>query len=383
MEDGEYRTLHVAAYMALFVVGSYAASFGPVLPFLAADVGVSLDTAGLMLTALFFGSITASAVIAIALHGRDMRVLTALGLCAMVAGVLTIGFAPNMPIAFAGGAILGAGDGLVIAALHILMAITSREAPAAISRLNLWFAIGACIGPIWAGAVLEATGERAIVYAGIAVLAALTLALTLAARSPSHDVIAPKDEGALLPGNPTAWFMGGVLFLYVGAEFGLGSWVSEYAKQTTGASVLGAALLTAGYWGALAIGRIGSTWYFARGREASVLLLGSVGGAGLATIVLALSTGNIVIGAGAAFCAGLFLGPVWPTTVAIASGGGVANATAATVTMGNAGGLAIPWLQGKVLVQAGPSQGVAVTSLLCGLMFVAVGGFRFRRKAPG
>jgi fucose permease len=177
--------------------------------------------------------------------------------------------------------------------------------------------------------------------------------------------------------------MGGLLFLSVGGEFGVGAWVSEYAKQTTDASVFGAALLTAGYWGALAVGRVGSTWYFARGREPSLLLLGSVGGAGIATLVLALSTGNIVVGAGAAFCAGLFLGPVWPTTVAIASAGGVANATAATVTMGNAGGLAVPWLQGKVLVQAGPSQGVAVTSLLCGLMFVAAGGFRLRRKAPG
>jgi predicted MFS family arabinose efflux permease len=79
VDEREYRLLHVAAYMALFVVGSYAASFGPVLPFLAEDLNVSLDTAGLMLTALFFGSIVASASIAVVLHGRDMRALTALG----------------------------------------------------------------------------------------------------------------------------------------------------------------------------------------------------------------------------------------------------------------------------------------------------------------
>jgi len=50
------------------------------------------------------------------------------------------------------------------------------------------------------------------------------------------------------------------------------------------------------------------------------------------------------------------------------------------VTMGNAGGLAIPWLQGKVLVGAGPAQGVAVTSALCAVMFGIVAVFRARRK---
>jgi len=57
----------------------------------------------------------------------------------------------------------------------------------------------------------------------------------------------------------------------------------------------------------------------------------------------------------------------------------MANATAATVTMGNAGGLAIPWLQGKVLVGAGPAQGVAVTAALCAVMFCIVSAFRASR----
>jgi fucose permease len=384
MDGGEYRLLHIAAYAALFVIGMYAASFGPVFPFLADDLDISVDTAGLLLTALFFGSILASSSIALALHGRDMRVLTTFGLVAMVVGVLTIGLAPNLWIALLGAAVLGMGDGLVIAALHILMAITSKEPAAAISRLNLWFAVGAFAGPMWAGGILQATEERALVYGGIGVVAAVALLLTLLARTPSHDVVAPRDEKLVLPGNPTAWFMGAVLFLYVGAEFGLGSWVSEYAKETTDASVFGAALLTSGYWGALALGRVASTMYFSRQRDASMLLLTSVGGAGIAALVLALSTGSIAVSAAAAFGAGFFLGPVWPTTVAIASSRGeVADTTAATVTMGNAGGLALPWLQGKILVGAGPAEGVAVTAVLCAIMFLAVSVFRFRREPSG
>ena len=378
----DYRLLHVASLMALFCVGMYAAAFGPVLPIAAEDFGVSLDTAGLLLTALFAGSILASATVAIALHGHDTRLLTIIGLISAICGLTLLAIAPNWPVALLAGAILGVGDGLIIAALHILMSLTSRDVPSAMNRLNLFFAFGAIVGPIWAGAILASTGERWIVYAGIAAYGVVTLVVLMAASGPSHEPIAPPDEEFRLPGNPKAWVMGGVLFLYVGAEFGLGSWVSSYTRETAHAGVMAGALLTAGYWGALALGRVLSGIYFRRGHDASLLLAVAAAGAGIAALALALSSGHLAIAAIAAFGAGFFLGPVWPTTVAIASEGSMANATAATVTMGNAGGLAIPWLQGKVLVGAGPAQGVAVTAALCGVMFCIVSAFRSRRGRP-
>ena len=48
--------------------------------------------------------------------------------------------------------------------------------------------------------------------------------------------------------------------------------------------------------------------------------------------------------------------------------------------MGNAGGVVIPWLQGRVLVDAGPAEGVMVSAVLCGLMLLIVGGFWLRRS---
>jgi fucose permease len=376
----EYRLLHVASLMALFCVGLYASAFGPVMPFVADDLGISLDTAGLLLTAMFVGSILASASVAIALHGHDTRRLTIAGLLAAIAGVLMLGLAPNWGLALFAGGLLGVGDGLMIAALHILMAVTSKDVPSAMSRLNLFFALGAIAGPIWAGVILTVTGERWIVYTGIAACAVVTLVVLGAATGPSHEPIAAPDEEFRLPGNPTAWIMGGVLFLYVGAEFGLGSWVSSYTRETAHASVMAGALLTAGYWGALAVGRVLSTIYFRRGGESTWLLAVSAAGAGIAALVLSLSSGVLAVAAVSVFAAGLFLGPVWPTTMAIASEGSMANATAATVTMGNAGGIAVPWLQGKVLVGAGPAQGVGVTAVLCGVMFAVVAGFRSRRR---
>ncbi len=378
-DESEFRLLHAGAFVALFTVGVYAAAFGPALEFIADDLGVSLDTAGLILTTFFIGSITASAIVAVALHARDIRALTSGGLIAVIGGALLIGFAPSWPIALVGGAVLGLGDGLIVAALHILMTVTSRDVPRSINRLNLYFAFGAVAGPLWSGAVLALTEARWLAYAGIAAIAGVALVMLLAASAPIRERIA-GDEEFRLPGNPTAWIMGLVLFLYVGAEFGLGSWVSAYARESAGSGVFEGALLTAGYWAALMCGRIASSIYYAKQRDSVVLLIVSITGAGIACLALALTTGNIAASAAAAFGAGLFLGPVWPATVSIASESSEAHATAATVTMGNAGGVVIPWLQGRVLVDAGPAEGVVVSVVLCAVMFIIVGGFRLRLR---
>ncbi|HEY7801247.1 MAG TPA: MFS transporter [Dehalococcoidia bacterium] len=390
--DVSYRLLHAAAFLALFCVGLYASAFGPAIPFIASGLGVSLDTAGLVLTVFFGGSITASAVVAIALHARSSRLLGAAGLAAVAAGTLLLGFANSWALALAGAALFGLGDGLIIAGLHILMARSSRDVPKAVNDLNLYFAVGAIVGPIWAGGILTATSERGIVYAGIAAVALLAMIALLCAPEPMGVPRSDRANNALesaepiaeeqfrLPTNPVTFIMGGILFLYVGAEFGLGSWVSTYAHASAHAGIFAAALLTSGFWLALGLGRVLTGVYFRHSRDSLALLIASAAGAGIATLALSLTSGNLGISAVCAFGAGLCMGPMWPTTIAIASEAGLSHDTAAAVTMGNAGGLAIPWLQGKILVGSGPAEGVAVTAALCGLMFVAASAFRLRHR---
>src|SRR5207244_3397483 len=97
---------------------------------------------GLLLSALFAGSIAASATVAV-LHGHELRVLASIGLACAVAGLVLIALAPNWPLALIGGGLLGVGDGFVIATSHMVMTLTSRDVPSGINRLNLFFAIGA------------------------------------------------------------------------------------------------------------------------------------------------------------------------------------------------------------------------------------------------
>jgi fucose permease len=173
--------------------------------------------------------------------------------------------------------------------------------------------------------------------------------------------------------------MSGLLFLYVGAEIGLGAWITAATRRAADTSVLVGALVTSAYWGALWLGRAASGRALEGGMASERILVFSIVGAGAGSVLLSLSGGVLVLGAAGAMIAGFCFGPIWPAALAIGTRGGPGNAAAAMVTLGNGGGVVLPWLQGRVLVSAGPRAGVAVSALLCaGMLALAAASLRGR-----
>jgi fucose permease len=377
--ERDLRYLHLATCLGLFCTGVYATSFGPALPFLAREYDVSLSRAGLLLTVFFVGSITASGSVAWRFHGFDARLTTVTGLGGCAVGAALLGLAPGWAAALGAVAVLGFGDGLLVAGSHNVMTQSARDIGAAINRLNVYFAVGAIAGPLWAGAVLAAWGNLAAVYVGIAPLCLVAAAVLLPARMPPA---APAPARAVSHTTsrmtPTIWVMGGILFLYVGGEFGLGSWIASYAERAAGAGTMTAATVTAGYWAALMLGRLISGRLFAGGYRPVAVLTGALAGALVASSVLALAGGSLAVAFIAAFLTGLCFGPIWPSAVTIAAAGSSAGAPATMVTIGNAGGIFFPWFQGVVLVSAGSSRGIAFTAALCLAMLAATLAYRIR-----
>lgn len=297
------------------------------------------------------------------------------------AGLGVLSFAESLPVAAAIIGCVGLGDGLVVGAGHNLVARESPNIGRDLNRLNVYFAVGAIIGPAWAGIALTLGGGLALVFAPIAVIA-LAAALWLATRlprtvatstlMPPAEAIPPVVDPVFLR-DPRAIAMGVILFLYVGAEFGLGSWISSFIVEGRGNdTVLAGALVSSGYWLALFLGRLAGVVVFERGVGAPALLAALLGCAVLTSGLLALSQGALWLGAPAAFLTGLCFGPVWPTAIAAAEKSARAGGAAALVTIGNAGGVALPWLQGRILADAGPTRGILVTAILCILMLVVL-----------
>jgi fucose permease len=365
-----------AAFAGLFCVGLYVTSFGPALPFIAQETGVGLGTAGVVLTALAGGSITASSLVSLRLGRVDTRLLTAIGLAVCTAGLVLLSVAASLPVALGGCVVLGVGDGLVVASTHALVAITAEDVPRDINRLNVMFALGAIIGPLWTGLALEATHDLTLPYAGLAAVLALTAAF--AWRTPRAG--SAGEEHLSISLSPAVFLMGLVLFLYVGAEFGLGAWVSSYTERAAAAGIMAGALVTCGYWGALAVGRL-LTGQLLERHTPALLLGASIGLAGVSGVALVAVGDILVLAFAAAFVTGLAFGPIWPLAMAIGSHGKTSSTTAALVTAGNSGAVIFPALQGAILAGAGPREGVAVTPILCLLMLIVL-AIHNRAQAP-
>jgi fucose permease len=366
-----------SAFLGLFCCGLWVTSFGPALPFIADETGVGLGTAGFVLTAVAAGSISASAVVSLRLGHIDSRLLIALGLVVAAAGLAALSVAGSLTLVLAAAVLLGTGDGLVVAATHSLVTITADDVPAAINRLNVWFALGAILGPLWAGAALEATHDTTLVYAGLA--GAVLLAAAFCWRTPRAG--GAGAEHLVITWKRSVVVMSLVLFCYVGAEIGLGAWVSSYTEQAANAGVMAGALVTCGYWGALALGRI-ATGRLLQTHDPARLLGLAIAGAGASGLVLALFGDVLAVAFAAAFVTGLAFGPIWPLSIAIGAHEGTTSTTAAMVTIGNAGALVFPVIQGAVLASAGPREGVAVTPALCAAMLLLMFAHARARPTP-
>lgn len=377
--------LEVAACLAILVGGVYGTSLGPALTVLADDFDVSLDTAGLLITVLFLGSILASGAMAAWLHRFDSGLLTGLGLLLAAFGAAGIALAPAWEAALASIAVSGLGGGLMDAGSHTIVARVSSDVTRGINRLNVCFAVGAVAGPLWSGSVLALDeGAREVVYLGIAGLAAAAAAFVLGARSTAditHALEPAAGHAANAGMDRLAWVMGAVLFLYVGAEFGLGSWVASYADKEFDAGTFAGGLITAGYWAALMVGRMISGALFGRGVAARTVLKGSIAIGLVSSAAIAFANEAFAVAVAAAFVTGLAFGPVWPAAMAIAAQGRSRTAPSALVTIGNSGGFVFPWLQGRLLVSSGATTGIALSAVLCAMMLAVAS--RAPRRAKG
>jgi fucose permease len=359
--------LEVAACLTLAMIGVYSTSFGPAMQSIADDFGVSLDHAGVLLTLLFLGSIVASAAFAGWLHAFEPKRFAAAGSLLGAVGAAGIAFAPSWAWLFPSVVVTGVGGGLMDAGAHTIVTRVSADVTRGINRLNVFFAVGAVIGPLWAGSVLEVdAGARPVVYSGIAVVMLAAGAFT--ALSPVVEAHPEVPHGSSLRLSRVALVMGLVLFLYVGAEFGLGSWVASYTDREFDAGTFAGGVITAGYWGALMVGRLVSGWLFGRGAAAHRVLFGSIACGMVASAAIAAANESFALAVAAAFATGLAFGPIWPAAMAVAAGSRGTNVPAAMVTIGNSGGFIFPWLQGRILVEAGATTGIAMSAALCALM---------------
>jgi len=362
-------------------LGLGMSSLGPLLPFLAANVGVTLAQISFLFTATSLGYLVGAAgggrlYDRFKPHGLMMA---ALGLMVLMALMLPL--IPVFVLLLVGMFFFGLGQGTLDVGgnINLLWVFQSRVGPY-MNALHFCFGVGAFLAPIIIHNVMNlSNGALTWPYWVLSVLflpGFVGLWLLQSPENPEELEINGNDK----PINYRLVFlMMALLFIYVGVETGFGGWIFTYALDVRIANEAQASYMNSIFWGALTLGRLLSI-LVARKLAPSKILIGNFVMAilFLGLILISPRNGTIVWVTSAGL--GLSLSSVFPTILALGeSRMKITGKITGLFFLGSSlGGTLLPMLMGQVFEYIGSYQimltlfGFACLGLLVLLLVIFV-----------
>jgi fucose permease len=353
-----YRASIALSYAAFILVGVDAAVGGVLLVSQIADYGVSRSQIGVMFFTGSVGFFLASTFAGQLVHRLGVRLALTLGSGVFIAAALYMGTRPPFVMFVAVNLLIGFGTGVLESVLNAYLALLP-EATTRLNRLHAFFGVGALLGPVLATWIIGFTSWTVVFLVLAGVCVPLTVGFMVAYPQQHATAGETGGRGLMRPVlKQRAILLGAVLLaVYVGLELGMGNWSFSYLVQERGRPDVIAGYAVSGYWLGLTIGRFLISPIADRfGVTQPGMMYGCLVGITVSAVFVwlvplaaASAIGLIVLG--------FFLGPIFPTTMAIVPQLTPPRYVPAAVGVINAGsvlgGSALPWLAGALAQGAG------------------------------
>jgi fucose permease len=365
MRRRQIRPPVLVSYAAFVLVGISAGASGVLLPSQMAGYGVNRATIGITFFAVSAGYVLAGLTNGTLLSRFGIRIALTAGGSAYILAGLYLASRPPFPAFVLAQIVIGCGLGVLESALNVYLAALPG-ATALLNRLHAFFGVGALIGPPMAAWILRfaawTTVWLVLAVACVPLLAAFLLAYPRrqpTAPVPEASGISPPGEGGMLGAalRDRGVQVGSVMLaVYVGLEISVGNWGFSYLVQARALPGTLAGYTISGYWLGLTLGRFLISPIATRaGVTPAGMIYACLGGI-TATIALAwlLPTAPACVALG---LLGFFLGPVFPTTMAVAPRLAQERLVPTAIGVMNAvsliGGSVLPWLAGTLAQNSG------------------------------
>jgi fucose permease len=371
------RRLTQLAYAAMVVLGVNVGWLGPFLPKISRAINAPLDRTGLILSAIaagYFVALPASGEIG---HRQGPQLLLLLAMVLDAAGLFLLAMAPSLSISMSAAVVIGfAQCGIDVAANALVAELNRDRLAAALNYLHMMFGVGATLGPAIDGFALTAgISYRATFIGGAGMVAMLTVALWMVPRVEQPSVDGETHDLRALLTHPLIWAITAVLFLYVGAEVGVGAWLYTYLRRArvpvAVATASGAVSL---YWAGLIGGRLLGGGLAHKMPPHRLAAIGSLmSAAGLALLIFTSSVPLLAFPI--VVIVGIGFGPVFPNMIAAGAErfpSRVATMTSIVAAGAALGGAALPWVMGVALVVSGGTASIGIALVATVAMFAAL-----------
>jgi fucose permease len=409
---GDFRNGHrgwppvLLSYATFVLVGISAGGGGVLLLAQMNDYGVDRTTIGITFFTVSAGYVLAGLANGGLIDRFGIRIALASGGGTFVLSGLFLAIRPPFAAFVLVQLVTGFGVGVLESALNVYLA-GLPGATTRLNRLHAFFGVGALIGPVLAARIVAVSSWRVVwlvmALACVPLMAGFLVAFPgrrLAEASgsagsagsvgsaDSAGADGPAARGLLRAAlrEPGVLFGAGMLAVYVGLEMGMGNWGFSYLVQSRGLSASLAGYTVSGYWLGLTLGRFLISPVAAKtGVTTAGMIYGCLAGVAAATTLAWLSPTAAVTSV-ALVLLGFFLGPVFPTTMAIAPRltrpGLVPTAIGVMNAASVVGGSVLPWLAGAIAQSTGIWTLLPYTLALAAFQFAAWRPLAWRIEAP-
>jgi fucose permease len=295
--------------------------------------------------------------------------------------------APTLASCMGAAVVIGIGQCGIDIAGNALVADLNRDRLAAtLNYLHTMFGVGAALGPAIDGfALANHIGYGVTFIGGAVVSAAVGAALWMTPRVEFVRVIEGKEKLRALLVHPLIWAISAVLFLYVGAEVGIGAWLYSYLRRAAvPLAIPTASAAVSVYWAGLIVGRLLSG---AIAHRISARRLAAIGAMVSAIALLAfVSTSSVPrLAYPVVALIGFGFGPIFPNMIAVGAERFPARVASMTsIVAGGAalGGIALPWAMGVMLVTRGRVASIGTAFIATIAMLAVLIGLDLLHKRP-
>ncbi len=369
-------TATVAVILLFAVNGLLVGGWAGTLPSLRARL--DLDSSQI---AMLLFSAGVAAVASMQVGGRladavGARKVTLASVPFVIAGALTVGLAPTIPLAFLGAVLFGFGNGAMDVGMNALgVQVEAARRRPIMSTFHAFFSIGNLIGAgavlLW-GKVIGVPADRVVtpVLVSLSVIAAAAFVVLLRI-TPEAAVVSHQVDGVRTKIPRAAWLLG-VMALAFGLSEGTAmDWSSLHVTDVAQVDPATGAIGVAAVSGFMVVIRLLGDRLVARfGRRAVVRFGGVCAALGYATVTIVSALPLLILGWA---LVGLGVGMIAPQVYAVAGHLGGGRVLAVVVTFGYAAFLAGPAVVGFLVSQLGIHHTMAVPAALCvGIVAMAV-----------
>ena len=360
------RSAILLAYAAFILSGIGAGVNGVLLPAQMRDYGVDRSTIGITFFACAAGFTLSSLLTGTLIQRWGMRTALVAGAAVCLVADLGMAMRPPFPVFVAMQLMSGIGIGILESLLNVYLTHLPK-ATAFLNRLHAYFGVGALIGPAFGAWILRRSPWTSVylllALATVPLIIGFRVAYSPGVPAESSPTDAPHPAGTangkLLAAlrTPAVLLASAFLAAYVGAETSVGNWGFSYLVVGRGHSDLLAGYAVSGYWLGLTLGRFLISPASDRLRlSVFAMVNGCLVGMTL-SIILIWSVPAVAASVAGLFLLGFFLGPMFPTTMAIVPTitGPELVPTAIGILNGVsvAGTSVIPWLAGTLTQEIG------------------------------